>query len=800
MSQVLASSLEPPNHPLPPCSSSFSALDFPDLATEHQPFPSNSALEDSKNNIDSDPNPGCLDSDPSNQDNNAGTTQLEDSLTWPNLESLFENTHLDDLLNSIQFIQALQSASHDNIHCKMEKSTIQRLRNPPTTPLDVASLPDLHLSIDLFLANMNSSINSFNANRNVILWWHLEDKVPSYAQMKRLISEITGVNSVVHPMCKNSCLAFTGPFTNLNRCLICSELKLCPITKKPQQEFHTILLGLILQALWCDASSMKKFCYQQWKTWELIHKLQAKFGNLSSYNDFYCGSNYLKNVQSGNIKDNDIILMLSINSTQLYAHKASDCWIYIWVIMDFSPDEWYKKRFVLPGGFIPGKPKVIESYLFPGLHHICVLQREGLVIWDAYQNQLFTLQLFIALNTADRPAMALLNGLVGHHGKFGCQLYCPVPGWHKPNGPHYYLALLKPVDYVMPGCDHDDLPYTISMVSSSKSYLSNLNHLLKSPNNTQYKKQHLETGIAKLTIFLGVHLNRILGIPGCFSSDIMHLGTFNLSDLLVPLWQGVFNHEKDDPPSNWPWAVLHSETWETHGRDIAAATLFLPGSFDWPPCNIAEKINSSYKAWEWLLYLYGLAPALLYRVLLELYYSHFCKLVWAMSIIQQHHIHADNLLLATNLLKSFVQDFKALYYQGRVDCLHFCQQSIHALLHLTTKVTRIGLPVCSSQWTMECTIRNLGEEIWQPSNPYANLSQHGLLRCQVNTLMAMIPDLDPPPPPLPHGAIDLGQGYALLCAQDRYNRLMHPYEADVLLHYLSGMVADGTNWCLKVTR
>ncbi|KAF8895749.1 hypothetical protein CPB84DRAFT_1816006 [Gymnopilus junonius] len=248
----------------------------------------------------------------------------------------------------------------------------------------------------------------------------------------------------------------------------------------------------------------------------------------------------------------------------------------------------------------------------------------------------------------------------------------------------------------------------------------------------------------------------------------MHLGTFNLLDLLVPLWQGVFNHKKNDPPSNWPWAILHSDTWETHGRDITAATPFLPGSFDQPPHNIAKKINSGYKAWEWLLYLYGLAPALLYGVLLEPYYSHFCKL--------------------------------ALYYQGRVDQLHFCWQSIHALLHLTAEVTRIGPPVCSSQWTMEYTIRNLGKEIRQPSNLYANLSQCGLLRCQVNTLIAMIPDLDPPSPPLPCGTIDLGQGYALLCAQDRYNCLMCPHEAGALLHYLRSMVADGTNWCLKVTR
>ena len=50
---------------------------------------------------------------------------------------------------------------------------------------------------------------------------------------------------------------------------------------------------------------------------------------------------------------------------------------------------------------------------------------------------------------------------------------------------------------------------------------------------------------------------------------------------------------------------------------------------------------------------------------------------------------------------------------------------------------------------MERTISNLGEEICQPSNPYANLFQRGLLQYQVNALTAIIPDLQPAKPCLP---------------------------------------------------
>ena len=118
-------------------------------------------------------------------------------------------------------------------------------------------------------------------------------------------------------------------------------------------------------------------------------------------------------------------ICLSIDGAQLYAHKASDCWIYIWIIMDFAPDERYKKKHVLPGGFIPGpnKPKNLDSFLFPGLHHLHALQREGLRIWDSSEDRLLISNLFLALNTADGPGMAYLNGLVGHHGKYGCRLF-----------------------------------------------------------------------------------------------------------------------------------------------------------------------------------------------------------------------------------------------------------------------------------------------------------------------------------------------------------------------------------------
>ena len=59
---------------------------------------------------------------------------------------------------------------------------------------------------------------------------------------------------------------------------------------------------------------------------------------------------------------------------------------------------------------------------------------------------------------------------------------------------------------------------------------------------------------------------------------------------------------------------------------------------------------------------------------------------------------------------------------------------------------------------------NLGEEIKQPSNPYANMANCGLHRSQLSTLHAILPDLEPDAPGLPRGAVDLSDGYVLLRA------------------------------------
>jgi hypothetical protein len=126
------------------------------------------------------------------------------------------------------------------------------------------------------------------------------------------------------------------------------------------------------------------------------------------------------------------------------------------------------------------------------------------------------------------------------------------------------------------------------------------------------------------------------------------------------------------------------------------------------------------------MYLFGLYPALLHGVLPPRYWSNFCGLASAVWLLQQHAITTSQLWSAHRLVLDFTEEFEAIYYGRMVTRLHFCRQSIHGLSHLALDAICLGPGAYSSQWTLEHTIGNLGEEIKQPSNPYANLANCGL--------------------------------------------------------------------------
>ncbi|KAH9847975.1 hypothetical protein C2E23DRAFT_740410 [Lenzites betulinus] len=267
----------------------------------------------------------------------------------------------------------------------------------------------------------------------------------------------------------------------------------------------------------------------------------------------------------------------------------------------------------------------------------------------------------------------------------------------------------------------------------------------------------------------------------------MHHVSLNLTDLVISLLRGTMRCDKTDDVTDWPWACFaDDDTWDAHGALVADATKYLPGSFGRPPRNPAEKINSGYKAWEYLYYVFGLLPGLLWATQKPLFHGHFCKLVAGVRVALLLVIPVDRRQRAHTLLLEFVKEFEEMYYQRRIDRIHFIRQSLHTLIHLIPEGLRAGPACLYSQWVLETLIGNLSAEIRSHVEPFANLSNRATRRSQTNALFSMFPELAPITDALPTGAIDIGDDFVLMRARDQRPRLVDNSETEAARAYLDG--------------
>ncbi|KAF9463667.1 hypothetical protein BDZ94DRAFT_1258256, partial [Collybia nuda] len=268
-----------------------------------------------------------------------------------------------------------------------------------------------------------------------------------------------------------------------------------------------------------------------------------------------------------------------------------------------------------------------------------------------------------------------------------------------------------------------------------------------------------------------------------FPMDIMHLVSLNDPDLLLGLWRGTVKVYAPDTRDNWDWLVLVGKVWDAHGRTVELLTPYIPSSFGRAPRNPATKGNTGYKAWEYQLYFYGLGPALLRHILPEKFWINYCQMTAGVRLLQQWSIPTTDIVVSTHHIHKFVGGFEEMYYQRREDRIHFIRQSIHLLPHIPAETVHRGPLACYAQWTLETAIGNLGEEIRQDRDPYSNIAQRGILRAQLNSITAMLPDILLSDESLPRGAKDLGDKYVLLRACEDTPKPVTTAEAVAIMDY-----------------
>jgi hypothetical protein len=267
----------------------------------------------------------------------------------------------------------------------MQQDDIDRLRAAESDPR--LNVTDKHFvkALCIFLSTTNASEATYNAIRSTLNECYPDDSFLSFGQMKRRVEQLSGVVPISYDMFPDTCVGFTGPLADCDRCPMCGKDRYRSGTREPHRQFITIPLGSVIQALYGSPETANKMHYRERAMGEILEYAQMHGGKVKEYNDTTCSRDYLEAVEAGRIKDHDVLVQLSLDGAQLYPDKDSDCWIFVYIIHNLPPDLRYKKKLVIPTSFIPGpeKMKDCDSFLYPVLYHISALQNEGLWIWDA---------------------------------------------------------------------------------------------------------------------------------------------------------------------------------------------------------------------------------------------------------------------------------------------------------------------------------------------------------------------------------------------------------------------------------
>ncbi|KAH8979255.1 hypothetical protein EDB92DRAFT_1778286, partial [Lactarius akahatsu] len=152
--------------------------------------------------------------------------------------------HLPDLQTTQRFIQLLGAATLEN--SAMLPEDIESLRDPG--PVDLEESSPLLRSLRHFINNANSSRAHYDNIREIELLDNPAGVFLSFDQAKRRLRWLSGVVLLEHDMCIKSCIAYTGPYDELDACPRCGTSRYVPGTTNPRKRFATIPIGPVIQA------------------------------------------------------------------------------------------------------------------------------------------------------------------------------------------------------------------------------------------------------------------------------------------------------------------------------------------------------------------------------------------------------------------------------------------------------------------------------------------------------------------------------------------------------------------------
>ena len=253
--------------PLSPQIDNFDRIDPP--SPPKSPAASDFDDEDSRLDQNGPPPPDSDEDDPPPPDSD------EDDPPLPDFEEEDLPVTREDMRTNLEFIQMLEDAT---LESRFSPAELEAFCNPQEISFSPSEDPDLLLSISNFVANLNASQDIYTKNRSNFQRRCPEVKMLLFDQVRRSVSDLSGVLTWQDDMCVDSCVGFTGPYARLEDCPKCHKPcydqekleKSNGKTKVPQKSFTTFPIGPQLQSRWKSPGMAQKMHYRRNKTKDLL--------------------------------------------------------------------------------------------------------------------------------------------------------------------------------------------------------------------------------------------------------------------------------------------------------------------------------------------------------------------------------------------------------------------------------------------------------------------------------------------------------------------------------------------------
>ena len=457
---------------------------------------------------------------------------------------------------------------------------------------------------------------------------------------------LAGVEPELYDCCPgpNACMCFTGEHQDLTRCLVCNEPR---FNSKglPRRHFTYIPLIPRLQAAAASHSLAEEMQYRA--------QYEHKAGVVG---DVFDGENY-QHLQNSYITIHDEVLKdrngnpqgtkyfedhrdvaLGL-STDGFTEHGFTFWPLIIFLYNLPPTIRFLLQNIFALGIIPGKPVLIDTFLWPFLQELWKFA-SGVAAFDILSHQNFILRAFLILIFGDIPAIAMLMRMKGHNGVSPCRA-CPITATPLRRGN-------RSTYYVLSTFDEDAEWRTLR---DHQTMMQQAKEVEDAPTKEQAESLAKIYGIKSRSVLF--YIGSIL-FPSSFPYDFMHLIWEGVVNTLAHLWTGDFKGIGEGKEEY----QIDPKEWKKIGAETSASAKTIPSSFGPHLPNIADSLsNISADMWSfWVLFV---GPVVLQnRFRHPKYFRHFVKLVSLLNICLQRKISHEEIDELEKGFESWVKDYQ----------------------------------------------------------------------------------------------------------------------------------------------